>query len=34
MGSAADVEKALTFNHTMLGSRCVAGMFAAEILRQ
>ncbi len=26
MGSAADVEKALSFNHTMLGSRCVADM--------
>ncbi len=23
MASLADVEKALTFNHTMLGSRCV-----------
>ncbi len=26
MGSLADVEKALTFNHTMLGSRCVIAM--------
>jgi hypothetical protein len=26
MASLADVEKALTFNHTMLGSRCVIVM--------